>query len=185
MQDHIQGGAANAPLFPDRIVTGLVRLCGALSTILILVIFAQIVVAVVGDEDGAETCYREATAIETEGNTLFEASAALGALLRRTGRLEEAATVYENYLEEDPINVDLLVEHGICLSDLDTPALAVLELIGVSIITNDKARYDLLCEGDIDRRVDIIEDELLTIRDLLIRADPQIDPEAPKGTHNN
>jgi tetratricopeptide (TPR) repeat protein len=72
-----------------------------------------------GDEDGAETCYREATAIETEGNTLFEASAALGALLRRTGRLEEAATVYENYLEEDPINVDLLVEHGICLSDLD------------------------------------------------------------------
>lgn len=72
-----------------------------------------------------------------------------------------------------------------CLSDLDTPALAVLELIGVSIITNDKARYDLLCEGDIDRRVDIIEDELLTIRDLLIRADPQIDPEAPKGTHNN
>lgn len=35
-----------APFFPDRIVTGLVRLCGALSTALILVIFAQIVVAV-------------------------------------------------------------------------------------------------------------------------------------------
>ncbi len=72
-----------------------------------------------------------------------------------------------------------------CLSDLDTPAIAVLELIGVSIITNDKARYDLLCEGDIDRRVDIIENELVTIRDLIQRADPQIDPEAPKGTHNN
>lgn len=73
-----------------------------------------------GDEDGAETCYREATSIETDGNTLFEASAALGALLRRTGRLEEAAGVYDSYLDGDPINVDLLVEHGICLSDLDT-----------------------------------------------------------------
>ena len=72
-----------------------------------------------GDEEGAETCYREATSIETEGSTLYEASAALGALLRRTGRLDEAAGVYEAYLEEDPINVDLLVEHGICLSDLD------------------------------------------------------------------
>ena len=72
-----------------------------------------------GDEEGAEACYREAMATETEGPTLFEASAALGALLRRTGRLEEAASVYEAYLDEDPINVDILVEHGICLSDLD------------------------------------------------------------------
>jgi len=72
-----------------------------------------------------------------------------------------------------------------CLSDLETPALAVLELIGVSIITNDKTRYNLLCEGDADRRVEIIERELLTIRDLLVRGDPQLDPEAPKGTHNN
>lgn len=72
-----------------------------------------------GDEDGAETCYREAIVVETDGPTLFEASAALGALLRRTGRLDEAAYVYESYLDEDPINVDILVEHGICLSDLD------------------------------------------------------------------
>lgn len=46
MHEKNEGGAANAPLFPDRIVTGLVRLCGALSTALILVIFVQIVVAV-------------------------------------------------------------------------------------------------------------------------------------------
>jgi C4-dicarboxylate transporter DctQ subunit len=39
-------GVATAPFFPDRIVTGLVRLCGALSTALILMIFVQIVVAV-------------------------------------------------------------------------------------------------------------------------------------------
>jgi Flp pilus assembly protein TadD len=72
-----------------------------------------------GDEDGAESCYREAIATEAEGGTLFEASAALGALLRRTGRLDDAASVYDGYLDEDPINVDILVEHGICLSDLD------------------------------------------------------------------
>jgi len=72
-----------------------------------------------GEEDEAERCYREAIHCESEGGSMFEASAALGALLRRTGRLEEAASVYEGYLEEDPINVDILVEHGICLSDLD------------------------------------------------------------------
>lgn len=71
------------------------------------------------DEDGAEIAYREAIEIEVDGCTMFEAAAALGALLRRTGRLDEAASVYEAYLDEDPINVDILVEHGICLSDLD------------------------------------------------------------------
>ncbi len=42
-----QGGAANAPLFPDRLVVALVRLCGALSALTILWIFAQICIAVV------------------------------------------------------------------------------------------------------------------------------------------
>jgi tetratricopeptide (TPR) repeat protein len=72
-----------------------------------------------GDEDGAEAAYRDAMAIEVDGCTMFEAAAALGALLRRTGRLDEAASVYDAYLDEDPINVDILVEHGICLSDLE------------------------------------------------------------------
>ncbi len=72
-----------------------------------------------GDENEAELCYRRAIDVDGEGPTLFEANAALGALLRRTGRLEEAEEIYEQYLEEDPLNVDMLVEHGICLSDLD------------------------------------------------------------------
>ncbi|WP_136635299.1 TRAP transporter small permease [Pseudooceanicola onchidii] len=46
MQPDQTEGAATAPFFPDRIVSGLIRLCGALSTALILVIFVQIVVAV-------------------------------------------------------------------------------------------------------------------------------------------
>ena len=46
MRETDEGGAAPAPLFPDRIIGALVRLCGALSTALILLVFAQIVVAV-------------------------------------------------------------------------------------------------------------------------------------------
>jgi len=72
-----------------------------------------------GDEDEAEACYRRALSSDDQSAPMYEAAAALGALLRRTGRLEAAASVYEQYLDEDPINVDILVEHGICLSDLD------------------------------------------------------------------
>lgn len=46
LENQTEEGVANAPFFPDRIVTGLVRLCGALSATLILVVFVQIVVAV-------------------------------------------------------------------------------------------------------------------------------------------
>lgn len=72
-----------------------------------------------GDLELAEHNYRRALEVDDDGPTLFEANAALGALLRRTGRLEEAADVYSAFLDEDPLNVDMLVEHGICLSDLD------------------------------------------------------------------
>ena len=36
-----------------------------------------------------------------------------------TGRLEEAEAIYDRYLDEDPLAVEILVEHGICLSDLE------------------------------------------------------------------
>src|SRR5690606_32023687 len=78
-----------------------------------------------GDEDDADSSYRHALEADEEPGTMYEAAAALGALLRRNGRLEEAALVYEQYLDEDPINVDILVEHGICLSDLDEFEAAV------------------------------------------------------------
>lgn len=78
-----------------------------------------------GEEDEAESCYRRALESEDEPGAMYEATAALGALLRRNGRLDEAAGVYESYLDEDPINVDILVEHGICSSDLDEFELAV------------------------------------------------------------
>lgn len=72
------------------------------------------------DEEGeAEACYRQAIAAQTEGLVMAEPYMALGALLRRAGRVEEAETLYGEFLEEDPLHVDALVEHGICLSDLD------------------------------------------------------------------
>lgn len=72
-----------------------------------------------GREQDAEGCYRRANECDQGSGAMYEASAALGALLRRQGRLEEAEQVYDQYLLDDPINVEILVEHGICLSDLD------------------------------------------------------------------
>ena len=72
-----------------------------------------------GDESGAETCYRRALELDENVPSMVEANAAIGALLRRQGRLDEAEEVYDTYLQEDPLDVEMLVEHGICLSDLE------------------------------------------------------------------
>ena len=72
-----------------------------------------------GREDRAEDCYRRALELDENVPSMVEANAALGALLRRQGRLDEAEAVYDTYLQEDPLDVEMLVEHGICLSDLD------------------------------------------------------------------
>ncbi len=72
-----------------------------------------------GREAEAEACYRHANEAERSGGAMFEATSALGAMLRRQGRLEEAEHVYDAYLVDDPIHVEILVEHGICLSDLE------------------------------------------------------------------
>jgi tetratricopeptide (TPR) repeat protein len=77
------------------------------------------VVERLGDEETAEKCYREAVSMDQGSPTMVEASGALGALLRRRGRLVEAEEIYDAYLEEDPLEVEMLVEHGICLSDLN------------------------------------------------------------------
>jgi tetratricopeptide (TPR) repeat protein len=72
-----------------------------------------------GREQGAEKSYRNANDADPNGGSMFEATSALGAMLRRQGRLDEAEQVYDAYLADDPINVEILVEHGICLSDLE------------------------------------------------------------------
>jgi tetratricopeptide (TPR) repeat protein len=72
-----------------------------------------------GDETEAERRYQTALNNDDGPGPMFEATSALGALMRRQGRLEEAEQIYDIYLTEDPLHVELLVEHGICLSDLD------------------------------------------------------------------
>lgn len=72
-----------------------------------------------GDEGQAESCYRRALELDENLPSMVEANAALGALLRRQGRLDEAEEVYDRYLQEDPLDIEMLVEHGICLSDLE------------------------------------------------------------------
>lgn len=72
-----------------------------------------------GDECGAESAYRGANALDADQGPMVEATSALGALLRRQGRLEESEQVYDAYLMEDPLHIEILVEHGICLSDLE------------------------------------------------------------------
>ena len=76
------------------------------------------VVERLGDENFAERCYERALELD-DGPMLVEAVAALGGLLRRQGRLEEALEVYDDYLADDPLDVEILVEHGICSSDLE------------------------------------------------------------------
>lgn len=71
-----------------------------------------------GDDKVAEGFYERALELESQP-PLVEAVAALGGLLRRENRLSEALDVYDMYLSEDPLDVEILVEHGICLSDLE------------------------------------------------------------------
>ncbi len=70
-----------------------------------------------GRDREAEHAYRRAFDSD-DAPPMVEATAALGALLRRQDRLEEAEAVYDRYLIEDPLHADILVEHGICLSDI-------------------------------------------------------------------
>ena len=72
-----------------------------------------------------------------------------------------------------------------CLSRPEAPTAAILELVGVSLITNETVRYELLEQGDPLARANLIEDELLDLRTLLSRAEKQLDPDAPKGVHWN
>ncbi len=72
-----------------------------------------------GHEAEAEACYRRANRADLSSGPMYEATVALGAVLRRQGRIDEAEQLYEGYLLDDPLKVEVLVEHGICLSDLE------------------------------------------------------------------
>ncbi len=89
-------------------------------------------------------------------------------------------------LTESPLrNLAAAENVASCLSRPEAPTAAILELVGVSLITNEDVRYRLLEEGDPLARANLIEDDLLDLRSLLCRAEKQLDPAAPKGVHWN
>lgn len=71
-----------------------------------------------GQQDRAEVHFQTALQGEEGVPRLAEAATALGSMLRRQNRLAAAEQVYDDYLQEDPLDVELLVEHGVCLSEL-------------------------------------------------------------------
>lgn len=69
------------------------------------------------------------------------------------------------------------------LSSDEIPTSAIMELLTLSFIPDTEIRYRLLEEADPAARARIIERELRSLRDVLIRAAPQrkVEPEPPKG----
>ena len=70
------------------------------------------------------------------------------------------------YLERDPDEISTSV---------------AMDLVGQYLIKSGRVRYALLAEDDPERRAAILERELEHLRSLLLRAERQLDPDAPKG----
>ncbi|MHC4975542.1 MAG: LON peptidase substrate-binding domain-containing protein [Planctomycetota bacterium] len=63
----------------------------------------------------------------------------------------------------------------------ELPTVAILELLGITAISDLGMKYRLLEEGDPERRGEMIENELRTLERMLRKASCQVDPTAPKG----
>lgn len=128
---------------------------------------AQVLVEEPPDED---RLYRQALLQPIESNSTDAAA------------LEDVRDRLRGLLTDAPLNRLSAAENvASCLSRPEAPTTAVLELVVVSIITNDDVRYRLLAEGDPLARAKIIDDELESLRALLNQAEKQLDPTSPKG----
>ena len=67
------------------------------------------------------------------------------------------------------------------LKDQDVPTSAVLELVTILVLDNDELRYELLEESDVQRRANMVLDQLRSLQRLLDRAAPQRLGPAEKG----
>lgn len=100
--------------------------------------------------------------------------------------LEDVRFRLRDVLSEPPLD-QLSTAKGLagCLKEGGAPTSAVLELIAIQLVNDMETKYQLLAEGDPRMRAEIIEDELGDLGELLRRASPQIDPDAPKGVFWN
>lgn len=63
----------------------------------------------------------------------------------------------------------------------DVPTHALLELVSFALVTDDRLRYRLLAEPDVQTRADMLLGELGHLRSLIRRGDVQRPDEWPKG----
>lgn len=75
-------------------------------------------------------------------------------------------------------NAGQFVEH---LRNEDVPTMAIVELLGLTFLTDAETRYRLLETGDAKDRVQIVAGELRSLESLLKRAAPQRSVTTPKG----
>ncbi|MBK8263419.1 MAG: tetratricopeptide repeat protein [Nannocystis sp.] len=123
-----------------------------------------------GDDDAAERHYRDIGQLDGDSAPMVEVTSALGALLRRQGRIDEAEQIYDEYLDADPLHVDILIEHGICISDLDRYEEAIARFdFALSLDPGNPAA--LYNKAITLYRLSRFEDALLVLEDAL-RADP-------------
>ncbi len=61
------------------------------------------------------------------------------------------------------------------------PTAAALEIITMSVLTDNPTQYRLLAEGDAARRAEIVQNELRRLANTIDIAKRQQDPDAPRG----
>ena len=100
--------------------------------------------------------------------------------------LAESKSRLLDLLTHEPLtdlkDADAVVRH---LRDDEVPTSAVLELVTFAMLTDSELRYQLLAEGDVRKRVILVEHELLRLSSLLARAHTQRRPDLPKGVSYN
>jgi len=67
----------------------------------------------------------------------------------------------------------------------ELPTSAILDLLAITVVTDQEMKYRLLAEPTAEGRAAMIEEELVSLRSLLSRAERQIDAEAPRGVSWN
>jgi len=75
-------------------------------------------------------------------------------------------------------DAETMVRH---LKDPEIPTAAILELVGFSLIQDPEQKYALLAEANLQRRADMVQDELRSLKNLLDLAQPQRGGKLPRG----
>lgn len=99
-----------------------------------------------------------------------------------TPELEAARRWVADSLAKGPLSRMTVAEQVLeYVQNDDVPSTAVLELISFALITEPRARYRLLAEADLDRRVQLVRHALDHLSALILSAQSQRAEDWPKG----